>query len=46
MTQLGEFSRFENINYLFWSAKLLGFFTSSVAGRVVQMGPAGGRGDV
>jgi len=29
ITQLGEFSRFENINYLFWSAKLLGFFTSS-----------------
>ena len=27
-TQLSEFSRFENINYLFWSAKLLGFFTS------------------
>jgi cysteinyl-tRNA synthetase len=29
ITQLGEFSRFENINYLFWSAKLLGFFTSA-----------------
>jgi cysteinyl-tRNA synthetase len=29
VTHLGEFSRFENINYLFWSAKLLGFFTSS-----------------
>jgi cysteinyl-tRNA synthetase len=28
VTHLGEFSRFENINYLFWSAKLLGFFTS------------------
>ncbi|MDB5392573.1 MAG: cysteine--tRNA ligase [Rhodospirillales bacterium] len=29
MTQLGEFSRFENINYLYWSARLLGFFTSA-----------------
>jgi cysteinyl-tRNA synthetase len=29
ITQLGEFSRFENINYLYWSARLLGFFTSS-----------------
>ncbi len=28
VTQLGEFSRFENINYLYWSARLLGFFTS------------------
>jgi cysteinyl-tRNA synthetase len=28
MTQLGEFTRFDNINFLFWSAKLLGFFTS------------------
>jgi cysteinyl-tRNA synthetase len=26
--QLGEFTRFENVNYLYWSARLLGFFTS------------------
>jgi cysteinyl-tRNA synthetase len=28
IAQLSEFSRFDNINYLFWSAKLLGFFGS------------------
>ncbi|HTJ64118.1 MAG TPA: cysteine--tRNA ligase [Alphaproteobacteria bacterium] len=28
ITQLGEFARFDNINYLFWSAKLIGLFTS------------------
>jgi cysteinyl-tRNA synthetase len=26
--QLSEFTRFENVNYLYWSARLLGFFTS------------------
>jgi cysteinyl-tRNA synthetase len=31
ITHLGEFSRFENINYLYWSARLLGFFTSGSA---------------
>ena len=31
ITQLSEFSRFENINYLYWSARLLGFFTSPSA---------------
>jgi len=31
MAQLGELCRFENVNYLFWSAKLLGFFTSKSA---------------
>jgi cysteinyl-tRNA synthetase len=29
ITQLGEFSRFDNVNYLYWSARLLGFFTSA-----------------
>jgi cysteinyl-tRNA synthetase len=29
VTQLGEFSRFDNVNYLYWSARLLGFFTSA-----------------
>jgi len=29
ITQLGEFTRFDNVNYLYWSARLLGFFTSS-----------------
>jgi cysteinyl-tRNA synthetase len=29
IAQLGEFARFDNINYLYWSARLLGFFTSS-----------------
>jgi cysteinyl-tRNA synthetase len=28
IAQLGEFTRFDNVNYLFWSAKLLGFFGS------------------
>jgi len=28
IAQLGEFARFENPNYLFWSAKLLGLFSS------------------
>jgi cysteinyl-tRNA synthetase len=28
-TQLGEFARFDNVNYLYWSARLLGFFTSA-----------------
>jgi cysteinyl-tRNA synthetase len=28
VTQLGEISRFDNINYLYWSARLLGFLTS------------------
>jgi cysteinyl-tRNA synthetase len=28
IAQLGEFARFENINYLYWSARLLGFFGS------------------
>jgi len=31
ITQLTEFSRFENINYLYWSARLLGFFTAPSA---------------
>jgi cysteinyl-tRNA synthetase len=29
IAQLGEFARFDNINYLYWSARLLGFFGSS-----------------
>ena len=29
ITQLGEFTRFDNVNYLYWSARLLGFFTSA-----------------
>jgi cysteinyl-tRNA synthetase len=28
VTQLGEFARFDNINYLYWSARLLGLFNS------------------
>jgi cysteinyl-tRNA synthetase len=28
IAQLGEFTRFDNVNYLYWSARLLGFFTS------------------
>jgi cysteinyl-tRNA synthetase len=28
IAQLSEFSRFENVNYLYWSARLLGFFGS------------------
>ncbi len=27
--RLSEFSRFENVNYLYWSARLMGFFGSS-----------------
>jgi cysteinyl-tRNA synthetase len=29
LAQLGEFTRFDNVNYLYWSARLLGFFTSA-----------------
>jgi cysteinyl-tRNA synthetase len=29
ITQLGEFTRFDNVNFLYWSARLLGFFTSA-----------------
>jgi cysteinyl-tRNA synthetase len=28
ITQLGEFTRFDNVNFLYWGARLLGFFTS------------------
>jgi cysteinyl-tRNA synthetase len=40
-TQLGEFSRFDNINYLFWSAKLLGFFTSPTPEAWFKWSPPG-----
>jgi cysteinyl-tRNA synthetase len=40
-TQLGEFSRFDNINYLFWSARLLGFFTSPTPEAWFKWSPPG-----
>jgi cysteinyl-tRNA synthetase len=45
ITHLGEFSRFENINYLYWSARLLGFFTSGSAEAWFKWAPPEAEGD-
>jgi cysteinyl-tRNA synthetase len=41
VAQLGEFSRFDNVNYLYWSARLLGFFTSKSPDEWFKWIPAG-----
>jgi cysteinyl-tRNA synthetase len=45
VTQLSEFSRFENVNYLYWSARLLGFFGSPSAEAWFKWAPPEAEGE-
>lgn len=45
IAQLGEYSRFDNVNYLYWSARLLGFFTSKSAEEWFKWAPEGEAGE-